>query len=190
MHKMLQVTGASSTTFNRLCVKGALVFLISGLTLVLPSCGTDQPVKTSDTAEHRADEKNEPVKSISVTPPNSPVPQQAADSIWNGDYVEKYPNGVVKKRGYVQAGLASGEWLTFYEDGNKYSRGFYHNGIRTGYGVSWYHDGQMSSEGYYNNGKTVGKWKYWSETDHHLIEKDYGGEMPDTTGTQKMKSIW
>jgi hypothetical protein len=154
-------------------------------------CNSPSPANVnSDTTEHRANAKNEPVKSISVTPPNSPVPKQAADSIWNGDYVEKYANGVVKKRGYVQAGLASGEWLTFYEDGKQYSRGYYHNGIRTGYGVSWYHDGQMSSEGYYNNGKAVGKWKYWSETDHQVMEKNYGGEMPDTTAQGKMKSIW
>lgn len=155
--------------------------VVFSLALIV-GCSPDQPAATnSDTTEHRADAQNEPVKSISVTPPNSPVPKQAADSIWNGDYIEKYPNGIVKKRGYVQNGLASGEWLTFYEDGKPYSKGYYHNGIRTGYGVSWYHDGKMSSEGYYNEGKTVGKWKYWSESSHQLMEKDYGGAMPDTT---------
>ncbi len=169
--------------FFSLCVVLSLVLIVG--------CNPDQPTNTSDTLEHRKDEQDVPVKSLSVTPPNSPVPKQAADSIWNGDYIEKYDNGVIKKRGYVQAGLASGEWLTFYEDGKQYSRGFYHNGIRTGYGVSWYHDGQMSSEGYYNDGKAVGKWNYWSESDHQLMVKDFGGVMPDTTGgDKKLKSIW
>jgi len=183
---MLNRSGAESQRRRVIftaCAALSLAFVVS--------CNPDPAANTnSDTTEHRADAQNEPVKSISVTPPNSPVPQQAADSIWNGDYIERYPNGIVKKRGYIQVGLASGEWLTFYEDGKQYSRGYYHNGIRTGYGVSWYHDGQMSSEGYYNNGKAVGKWKYWSETDHQVMEKDYGGEMPDTTGQAKMKSIW
>ncbi len=120
--------------------------------------------------------KNDPVKSLSVTPPISPVPKQAADSIWNGDYVERNKAGIITKRGYVSGGLASGEWLTFYDDGKPWSKGQYHNGIRTGYGVSWYHDGQMSSEGYYEQGKPVGKWKYWSESDHKVMEKDYGNQ--------------
>lgn len=165
-------------------IVGATSLLLSvGSMILIPSCSAEQPGNTNvDTTEHRADAQNEPVKSISVTPPNSPVPKQAADSIWNGDYIEKYPNGVIFKRGYVQNGLASGEWLTFYEDGKPYSRGFYHNGIRTGYGVAWFHDGYMSQEGYYNNGKAVGKWKYWSEsTPHELKVQDHGGVMPDTT---------
>jgi hypothetical protein len=150
-------------------------FSFLALAIALSGCGTTPGKSGSDSVgEHRKDEKNEPVKSLSVTPPVSPVPQQAADSIWNGDYIERYPSGVIKKRGYIAGGLASGEWLTFYEDGKPYSKGQYHNGIRTGYGVSWYHDGQMSSEGYYKNGKPVGKWKYWSEEGHVLTEKDYG----------------
>jgi hypothetical protein len=154
--------------------------------VLIGACNADAPGNAgNDSAQrHRADEKNEPVRSLSVTPPGSPVPQQAADSIWNGDYIEKYPNGVVKKRGYISGGLASGEWLTFYEDGKPWSRGFYRNGIRNGYGVSWHHDGQKSSEGYYNQGKPVGMWSYWSEYNHELMVKDYGGEMPDTTRTK------
>lgn len=165
---------------------GVASFVITAVAfgmLLLSACDPhpSADTKSDSVREHRPDEKNEPVRSLSVTPPVSPVPQQAADSIWNGDYVEKYPNGVVKKRGYIAGGLATGEWLTFYEDGKPWSRGFYRNGIRNGYGVSWHHDGQKSSEGYYNQGKPVGKWSYWSEYNHELMVKDYGGEMPDTT---------
>lgn len=143
----------------------------------LASCtpATNDTSDKDSTTVNVTEEKNAPVRSLSVTPPVSPVPKQAADSIWNGDYIERYPNGIVKKRGYVAGGLASGEWLTFYDDGKPYSKGQYHNGIRVGYGVSWYHNGDMSSEGYYDQGKPVGKWKYWSEQGHVLTEKDYGG---------------
>lgn len=170
--------------------EGLLAGMIGRLALIafvafFAAC-TPEPSNTSSdpVGEHRKSEKNEPVKGLSVTPPVAPVPQQAADSIWNGDYIEKYPNGLTKKRGYISGGLASGEWLTFYEDGKPWSRGYYHNGIRTGYGVSWYHDGQKSSEGYYNHGKQVGVWSYWSEFNHDLTVKDYGGEMPDTAATR------
>lgn len=163
-----------------------LMILTIGI-IAIQSCSGDQPANAADTATTSPatqTQKDVPVKSLSVTPPNSPVPKQIADSIWDGDYIKKYPNGIIEKRGYVKGGLASGEWLTFYEDGKPYSMGTYHNGYRTGYGVSWYHDGQKSSEGYYNQGKMVGKWKYWSEQGHNLMEKDYGGVMPDTTGSK------
>jgi hypothetical protein len=153
------------------------------VTLII-GCSPDQPANNVDSVTATVpSDQDVPLKSLSVTPPNSPVPQQVADSIWDGDYIEKYDNGVIKKRGYVKGGLASGDWLTFYEDGKPYSRGTYRNGYRTGYGVSWYHDGSKSSEGYYNQGKTVGKWKYWSEQGHNLVERDYGGVMPDTAGS-------
>lgn len=161
------------------------VLMLSVGVFAIQSCSTEQPVNNVDSVSNAVqpdpDGDVPPLKSLSVTPPNSPVPKQVADSIWDGDYVEKYENGVIKKRGYIKGGLASGDWLTFYDDGKPYSRGTYHLGYRTGYGVSWYHDGSKSSEGYYNQGKTVGKWKYWSEQGHNLVEKDYGGVMPDTT---------
>jgi hypothetical protein len=154
--------------------------------ILLASCSGDQPKntadRTGDSAQLNTQTKSDTrLQSLSVTPPNSPVPKQVADSIWEGDYVDRHPNGVIKIRGYIKGGLASGDWLTFYDDGKPYSKGTYHAGYRVGYGVSWYHDGQKSSEGYYNQGKMVGKWKYWSESNHQLIEKDFGGVMPDTT---------
>jgi hypothetical protein len=154
-----------------------LFFIAAVAALTSCASGTNNGNATDSTKNKSPEEKNAPVRGLSVTPPVSPVPKQAADSIWNGDYIERYANGIVKKRGYVAGGLASGEWLTFYEDGKPYSKGQYHNGIRVGYGVSWYHNGEMSSEGYYNQGKPVGLWKYWTEEGHVLTEKDYGGEV-------------
>lgn len=168
---------------RRSIVSVKLVLLAVGI-FAIQGCNPDAPANNADstaTTTQPQTQQNVPMQSLSVTPPNSPVPKQAADSIWEGDYVEKYPNGVIKKRGYVKGGLASGDWVTFYEDGKQYSRGTYHAGYRTGYGVSWYHDGHKSSEGFYNQGKMVGKWKYWSEGTHQLMEKDYGGVMPADT---------
>jgi hypothetical protein len=153
--------------------------ILAVLTINLAACATDPAVNNEDSATITPD--STAIKSMTITEPVSPVPKIEADSIWNGDYVKKYDNGVVERRGYITGGLASGEWLTFYDDGRPWSKGYYHNGVRTGYGVSWYHDGQKSSEGYYNNGKQVGMWSYWSESSHQLSVKDWGGVMPDTT---------
>jgi hypothetical protein len=138
------------------------------------SC-TGNPDSKKTQADTTTSSKPAGNKGISVSEPVSPAPQQTADSIWNGDFIERYPNGIVKKRGYIAGGRATGEWFTFYEDGKPWSHGFYENGVRTGLGESWYHSGQKSSEGEYKNGKAVGPWKYWSE-EGMLSEKDYGGK--------------
>ncbi len=181
MHRSWEIRDGRREYKSSFIPSTKLLMLAFGI-LAIQSCSPDQPVSNADsTTTVVSTDQNVPLKSLSVTPPNSPVPQQIADSIWDGDYIEKYENGIIKKRGYIKGGLASGEWLTFYDDGKPYSRGTYHLGYRTGYGVSWYHDGSKSSEGYYNQGKTVGKWKYWSEQGHNLVERDYGGVMPDTS---------
>lgn len=162
---------------------GAVKSLLLGVTLALISgCNPDAANSNADSMANMQD-TTKPAQGMTISEPVSPVPKQTADSIWNGDYIEKYPNGITKKRGYISGGLASGEWLYFYDDGKPWSKGHYHNGVRTGYGVSWYQNGQKSSEGYYNNGKPVGVWSYWSEANHTLMVKDFGGVMPDTTGT-------
>jgi hypothetical protein len=174
--------GTPSEEYALRSIFNVTLSLLTLSTLAISACNPEQPATNTDTVTSVASgDQDIPMKSLSVTPPNSPVPQQVADSIWDGDYIEKYPNGVIKKRGYIKGGLASGEWITFYEDGKPYSRGTYRNGHRIGYGVSWYHDGQKSSEGYYNLGKPVGLWKYWSEQGRQLVTKDYGGVLPDTT---------
>lgn len=148
--------------------------IITAVCAFAVSC-TGNPATNKTDADSVTAVKPKSNKAISVSDPVSPVPQQIADSIWNGDFIERYPNGIVKKRGYIAGGRATGEWFTFYEDGKPWSHGFYKNGVRTGLGESWYHSGQKSSEGEYQNGKPVGLWKYWSE-EGMLNEKDYGGK--------------
>ena len=43
------------------------------------------------------------------------------DSIYTGDYFEKYPSGVIKVRGGFQMGKKSGKWMYFFTDG-KFSK--------------------------------------------------------------------
>lgn len=113
-----------------------------------------------------------------VTDPIGPVSKRISDSIYEGAFIERYDNGVIRKRGDISGGLAHGEWLSFYPDGKVWSKGTYLEGLRTGYAVSYHPDGSKSSEGYYKKGQFVGNWKFWDEHGS-LVEKKYGG---DTTG--------
>jgi hypothetical protein len=115
-------------------------------------------------------------RGLSVSPVSAPITKKVSDSIFNGDYIERYDNGVIFKRGYIQGGQAQGTWLSFHPNGKLYSQGEYKNGIRQGYAVSYDEKGNMTSEGYYKDGKHIGKWMY--NLNGVKKEIDYGGEIP------------
>jgi antitoxin component YwqK of YwqJK toxin-antitoxin module len=117
-----------------------------------------------------------------VSEPVAPVSKRISDSIYNGEFVEKYETGIIYKRGEIAGGLAEGEWLTFYRDGKLWSKGNYHNGLRTGYAVSYWPNGQKSSEGYYAEGKMVGNWNEEGKS----VAKTFPG-TPDTTKYKKIR---
>ncbi len=91
----------------------------------------------------------------------------------NGDFVSKYPNGLVKMKGYYINGKREGQWVSFFENGQKQSEGFFKNGLRDGKALVYYQNGQLYYEGYYNNGKEVGKWIFFDQQGKKLQEKDY-----------------
>jgi antitoxin component YwqK of YwqJK toxin-antitoxin module len=144
--------------------------------IFLFSCSNSSTTSVSDS--NRNDSGKVPVASahtmtVDTSLGNSTIKQ--TDSVFNGEKIERYDNGVIFKRGVVAGGLRTGEWLSFFKDGKPWSKGTYVNGLRDGYGVSWFEDGKKSSEGYYKNGKPVGKWTYWDEYGT-VKEVDLGGQ--------------
>ena len=142
--------------------------LVTGYWL-LPSCSSDSGNKTT------AEKKDSTAKTISidtslhglvgVIEKNPPVQE--------GDYVAKYPNGIVKMRGYYINGKRNGQWSSFFENGNMQSEGFFKDGLRDGKAVVYYQSGKVYYTGYYKEGKEVGKWIFYDENGKTIQEKDY-----------------
>jgi antitoxin component YwqK of YwqJK toxin-antitoxin module len=144
--------------------------------IFLLSCSDSaKTIPATDSTNDSAKSKAEPVHQMTVDNPLDRTPHAVKDSIYNGEHVERYDNGVIYMRGDVEGGLRAGQWLTFYKSGKPWSQGIYKDGLRQGYGVSWYENGQKSSEGNYKDDKPVGKWKYWDEYGN-MVEKDFGGQ--------------
>lgn len=133
------------------------------------ACGTADEKVNADSAVQK--------KGITVSDQQDLDPHiaHAGDSIFNGEYIDRYDNGVIYMKGEFSGGLRHGEWISFYKSGKEWSRGTYKAGFREGYGVSYYENGQKSSEGNYKKDKKVGKWKFWNEQGQ-MVEKDLGGE--------------
>ena len=139
--------------------KFILLSLIAyGLCLVSCSSGTKDKEKTSnvDTSMRGL---------TGVIEKNPPVQQ--------GDYITKYPSGVVKMRGFYVNGKRNGQWISFFENGNMQSEGFFKDGLRDGKATVYYENGKIYYEGAYKDGKEVGKWIFYNVEGKKINEKDY-----------------
>jgi antitoxin component YwqK of YwqJK toxin-antitoxin module len=149
----------------------------AALLLLLSAACTDKPGSGNANKDSAAAGNDTARRGLSVSKVTAPVPKNVSDSIFNGDFIERYDNGVIYKRGYIQGGQAQGTWRVFHRNGKLYSQGEYINGVRQGYAVSYDEAGSMTSEGYYKDGQHVGKWVY--NLNGVRKEVDYGGEIPE-----------
>ncbi len=96
--------------------------------------------------------------------------------VQDGDYIKKYPSGIVQLRGYYINGKRNGQWTGFFPDGKIQTEGFYKDGLRDGKAIVYYQSGKIYYTGYYKDGKEVGKWIFYKEDGTVFEEKDHGGE--------------
>lgn len=142
---------------------------------LISSCSSD-PAETKKTSEVTSGETVPADTSLrgltGVVEKNPPVQQ--------GDYIAKYPNGIIKMRGFYVNGKREGQWTSFFESGTVQSEGFFKNGLRDGKALVYFENGQLYYEGYYKDGKEVGKWVFYDETGKKINEKNYGNTGEDT----------
>lgn len=90
-----------------------------------------------------------------------------------GDYVSKYPNGVIKLKGYYVKGKREGQWVGFYENGTVWTEGFYKGGLRDGKATVYHENGKKYYGGFYKDGKQAGKWTFYNLIGDKIKEIDY-----------------
>ena len=124
--------------------------------------GDNNGVNTSDTV------------SKTVLPPSMIKRVEAGDPNLNGnEYEEKYPNGVIRIKGYVLSGLREGQWMSFYSNGKPWSQSIYKKGHLNGPKATWYENGQMRYSGEYTLDQRSGKWTFWDESGKQQEAIDY-----------------
>ncbi|HET6990133.1 MAG TPA: hypothetical protein VFJ43_02370, partial [Bacteroidia bacterium] len=82
---------------------GKLILLPVFSALLFFSC--NNPAKIPDKMDSVSDVKH----GLSVSNPVDKTPHAVKDSIFNGEHIERYKNGVIYMRGDVQGGLRAGE---------------------------------------------------------------------------------
>lgn len=98
------------------------------------------------------------------------------DSDYTGDYVDKYPNGIVKFSGFYRFGQRHGQWMAFYENGNMWSECYYDKGKKHGASNVFYSNGKPQYKGWFKNDLRDSLWLFFDtlgkQIDKHAFRKD------------------
>jgi antitoxin component YwqK of YwqJK toxin-antitoxin module len=68
----------------------------------------------------------------------------------------------------------TGSCIVVYNDTEKVKEQFtFKNGVLNGEASAWYQNGQIRRKGYYSKGQIHGKWTFWDEQGHKIVEANY-----------------
>jgi len=130
------------------------------------SCNNNGEKQLTEDEKHVMDSlsKVEQRKKADSMKQKNPLLIMPPDSNYTGDYVDKYPNGIVKFRGFFRFGKRHGQWMSFYPSGLIWSEMYYDKGLREGPNTTYFEDGKKRYEGFYKNDKRDSVWRYYDST--------------------------
>ncbi len=99
--------------------------------------------------------------------------KEPSDSMYTGNIEDKYPNGVVKYKGFYRFGKRHGEWLYFYPNGNLWSECKYNRGKMNGKTNTYHPNGKLFYSGFYKDDKKDSIWIYYDSTGKQLYKELY-----------------
>ena len=86
---------------------------------------------------------------------------QPPDTNYTGEYLDKYPNGNAKFKGFFRFGKRHGQWMAFYANGILWSECFYDKGLKHGANNVYYENGQPRHKGTFKNDLRDGPWVFY-----------------------------
>lgn len=139
-------------------------------TCILFSCNNRNQEKTKDdeVKEFIINEKTNSEKEII-----SYYIKEPSDSMYTGSVEEKYPNGIVKYKGFYRFGKRHGEWVYFYPNGNLWSESVYNRGKMNGQSKVYYSNGKLFYSAFYKNDKKDSIWTYYDSTGNETHQEIY-----------------
>ncbi len=146
-------------------MKNLIVIIV--LTIFLGSCKNDSESKNLTDQEKQAMDsvsRIEQRKKGDSLKRKNPLLIIPPDSNFTGDYVDKYPSGIVKFKGFFRFGERHGQWMSFYPNGILWSELSYDKGLREGPNTTYYLNSKKRYEGFYRDDKQDSVWSYYDTT--------------------------
>ncbi len=133
------------------------IALFMGFIALFANCKSDPSTQLeNDSNVQQADTQKAGVTDSKylIVPPNDD---------YTGDYVDKYPNGIIKFTGFFRFGKRHGHWMAFYENGIKWSECFYDNGKKHGSSMVYFPNGKLQYSGWFKNDLRDSLWFFYDE---------------------------
>ncbi|MCX7729075.1 MAG: hypothetical protein N2203_06360 [Bacteroidia bacterium] len=151
-----------------------LVFntLYFGIILILIHCSSSEKQKANDlliSNENTSSTINSKKENKEVDYFIKPL----SDSTFTGEAEEKYPNGIVKYKGFYRFGKKHGEWIYFYPNGKIWSEARFNRDKMHGESKVYYPNGNLYYSGFYKYDLKDSVWTYY-----------------DSTGIEKYKEVY
>ncbi len=141
-----------------------ILLLITVLSLfMLSSCTHSTERELSAEEQHANDSlsKIEQKLKVDSLKKANPLLIMPPDSTYTGDYTDKYPNGLIKFKGFFRFGQRHGMWLSFYPSGLPWSEMHYDKGLRDGPNMTYFENGKMRYSGFYKKDLKDSVWTYY-----------------------------
>lgn len=144
-------------------MKRFIALLIPALFLV--SCG-NEPKELSEAEKEKRDSISKAQQRLHADSlkKRNPLLIVPPDSVYTGDYTDKYPSGITKFKGFFRFGQRHGQWLSFYPNGELWSEMHYDKGLRQGPNFVYFENKKMRYAGFYKNDKQDSTWVYYDTT--------------------------
>lgn len=140
------------------------LILIGAFVLTFAACKTETgEAAISDEERQISDSISKAAQKIKVDSMKkiNPLLIMPPDSNFTGDYIDKYPGGITKFKGYFRFGQRHGQWMSFYPSGLLWSEMHYDKGLRSGPNIAYREDGTKRYEGRYKNDVRDSVWCYF-----------------------------
>jgi antitoxin component YwqK of YwqJK toxin-antitoxin module len=139
------------------------------ISIVVFSCKPGTPAKNNQMTV-----KNPVDTNAHASKPALAESKDRSDTLRDGDYTSRYPNGLIQIKGFYIHGKREGEWVAFFPSGKTQSEGFFTHGKRDHHAIVYYESGKKMYEGTYKEGVMVGKWQYYQADGTLDHEEDNG----------------
>lgn len=142
--------------FKQLLITGIIVLFIA-------SCAHEQTKEEIDRKNAKLDSlsKVSQKRKVDSLKKINPLLILPPDSTYTGEYVDKYPTGIILYKGFFRFGQRHGQWVSFYQNGMPWSEQSYNKGLREGANIVYYENSKIRYKGYYKNDKRDSVWMFY-----------------------------
>ncbi len=154
------------------------IILLSSLLMtfafLFSSCKNDE---AAEREKMKQDSLKNAASTTTLTPNKGQFTITPPDKDYTGDYVDKYPSGVIKFTGFFRFGQRHGQWLAFYENGIKWSECFYDKGKRQGASMVYFPDGKLYYSGWFKNDLRDSIWVFYDEKGKEVDRRAFKNDV-------------